>query len=188
MVAKIVTATASLLRRMEPERVTTNLIAEKADVSKGSIYQYFSNKEEIIDAAIRVIAVEEAPAIEDMLRAVTLAEPVPGLQTAIDILVDYTIKNRKVIRYVAERPEHVRTFDNVSGLPATLLAMGTLHFSHYRDQYRSEVPPRSLAWLFFTMATATTLRYIESDDPIPLEDLRTGLKFAAEGLLARREA
>ena len=46
MVAKIVHATAALLRRVEPDRITTNLIAEKADVSKGSIYQYFANKDD----------------------------------------------------------------------------------------------------------------------------------------------
>jgi AcrR family transcriptional regulator len=185
MVAKIVAATAALLRTVEPNRVTTNLIAERAGVSKGSIYQYFADKDEIIDAAIRVLAVEEGPAIEDMLRTVAMAEPETGMHASIDILIDYTIKNRKVIRYFTEHPGHARTFDASSGLPAALLAMGTLHTSHYRDQYRSELQPRSLAWLFFNMAVATTLRYIEADDPIPLEDLRTGLKFAAEGLLVR---
>ncbi|MDZ4235981.1 MAG: TetR/AcrR family transcriptional regulator, partial [Dietzia sp.] len=38
--------------------------------------------------------------------------------------------------------------------------------------------------LFFNMAAATTLRYVESDDPISLEELRSGLKFASTGLLA----
>lgn len=185
MVAKIVGATAALLRKVEPDQVTTNAIAEKAGVSKGSIYQYFADKDQIIDAAIKVIAVEEGPAIEDMLRTITLAEPAAGMQAAIDILIDYTFRHRKIIRYFTERPAHFRTFDDISGLPATLLTMGTLHTSHYRDQYRSELPPRSHAWLFFNMAVATTLRYIEADDPIPLEDLRIGLKFAAEGLLAR---
>ncbi|UXA11009.1 hypothetical protein KXD97_23515 [Mycobacterium sp. SMC-8] len=33
------------------------------------------------------------------------------------------------------------------------------------------------------MAVSTTLRYIESDDPISLEELRAGLKFASAGLL-----
>ncbi len=185
MVAKIVASTAALLRTVEPDRVTTNLIAERAGVSKGSIYQYFADKDEIIDAAVKVLAVEEGPAIEEMLRTVAMAEPEAGMHASIDILIDYTIKNRKVIRYFAEHPGHVRTFDNNSGLPAALLAMGTLHTSHYRDRYRSELEPRSLAWLFFNMAVATTLRYIEADDPIPLEDLRAGLKFAADGLLAR---
>ncbi len=184
MVAKIVAATALLLRRTEPQQVTTNAIAAKAGVSKGSIYQYFANKEEIVNAAIEQLAAEQAPAIEEMLRSITLDRPETAMESAIDILIDFTIANRKLIRYLAERPDHVRTFDNVSGLNATLLAMTTLHMAHYRDQYRNELSPRALAWMFFNIAVATTMRYIESDDPIRIDELRSGLKFASAGLLA----
>ncbi|WP_099020996.1 TetR/AcrR family transcriptional regulator [Mycolicibacterium palauense] len=183
MVANIVGATVALLRKTAPERITTNSIAETAGISKGSIYQYFANKEEIIDAAIEAIAVEEAPGIENMLRTITMDEPGPAMDSAIDMLIDFTIANRRLIRYLAERPAQVRAFENISGLSATLLAMSTLHVSHYRDQYRHELSPRGLAWLFFNMAVATTMRYIEADDPIPLEELRSGLKFASAGLL-----
>jgi AcrR family transcriptional regulator len=182
-VARIVAATASLLRTVDPDLVTTNAISEKADLSKGSIYQYFTNKEEIILAAIELIAAEEAPAIESMLRTITLDPPEAAMASSIDMLIEFTITNRRLIRYVAERPTHARTFENVSGLTATLLAMSTLHMSTYRDQYRHELSPRSLAWLFFNMAVATTTRYIETDDPIPLDELRSGLKFASAGLL-----
>lgn len=184
MVAKIVTTTARLLLTTDPEQLTTNLIADRARVSKGSIYQYFTNKEEIINAAIEALAAQQAPAIEEMLRSVTMDQPEAAMQSSIDILIDFTIANRRLIRYLAERPDHVRTFESISGLNATLLAMATLHMGHYRDQYRHELSPRALAWLFFNMAVATTLRYIESDDPISLDELRSGLKFASTGLLA----
>jgi AcrR family transcriptional regulator len=184
MVAKIVGATARLMYTADPNQITTNAIAEQAGVSKGSIYQYFANKEEIVNAAIEQIAAEQAPAIEEMLRQVTMAEPETAMRASIDILIDVTIANRRLIRYLAERPDHVRTFENISGLNATLLAMATLHMGHYRERYRHELTPRALAWLFFNMAVATTLRYIESDDPIALEELRAGLKFASSGLLA----
>ena len=184
MVAKIVGTAAKMLRKTDPEQITTNAIADKAGISKGSIYQYFANKDELISAAIEALAAEQAPLIEDMLRSVTLQEPTMAMQSSIDILIEFTIANRKLIRYLADRPDHVRAFENVSGLNATLLAMATLHMSHYRDQYRHELSPRALAWLFFNMAVATTMRYIESDDPISLDELRSGLKFASAGLLA----
>lgn len=183
MVAKIVDTTAQLLLKTDPERLTTNLIADTAGVSKGSIYQYFADKDEIVNAAIARLAAQQAPAIEEMLRSVTLDQPQAAMQASIDILIDVTIANRRLIRYLAERPEYTRTFQDISGLNATLLAMTTLHMGHYRDQYRNELSPRALAWLFFNMAVSTTLRYIESDDPISLEELRSGLKFASAGLL-----
>ncbi|WP_319430901.1 TetR/AcrR family transcriptional regulator [Mycobacterium sp. RTGN5] len=183
MVAKIVSTTAFLLRKHAPEHITTNLIAEKAGISKGSIYQYFANKDQMINAAIEQLAAQQAPAIEEMLRATTLDRPESAMESSIDILIDYTIANRRLIRYLAERPDHVRTFESVSGLNATLLAMTRLHMNHYRSQYRSELSTSALAWLFFNMAVATTMRYIESDDPIRLDELRAGLKFASAGLL-----
>ena len=186
MVAKIVSTTVSMLHRHAPEQITTNLIAEQAGISKGSIYQYFANKDQMINAAIEQLAAEQAPAIEEMLRAITLDRPESAMESAIDILIEFTIANRRLIRYLAERPEHIRTFEKISGLNATLLAMTTLHMNHYRSEYRDELSPKALAWLFFNMAVATTLRYIESDDPIRLEELRTGLKFASTGLLAGR--
>ena len=183
MVAKIVDATAALLRTTDPELISTNAIADRADVSKGSIYQYFANKGEIMSAAIETIAAEQAPAIENMLRTITLEPPEAAMDAAMDMLIDFTRANRRLIRYIAQRPEHVRKFEAVSGLSATILAMSTLHMSTYRDRYRHELSPRTLAWLFFNMAEATTMRYIESDDPIPLGELRSGLKFASAGLL-----
>jgi AcrR family transcriptional regulator len=183
MVAKIVDATAGLLHTVDPEQISTNAIAERADVSKGSIYQYFANKDEIIAAAIEQIAAKQAPAIENMLRTVTLDQPESAMEASIDMLIDFTIANRRLIRYIAQRPDHGRGLDAASGLSATLLAMSTLHMSAFRDRYRHELSPRSLAWLFYNMAVATTTRYIESDDPIPLEELRSGLKFASAGLL-----
>jgi AcrR family transcriptional regulator len=186
MVAKIVSTTALLLHKHAPEQITTNLIAEKAGISKGSIYQYFANKEQMISAAIEQLATEQAPAIEDMLRANTLDRPESAMESSIDILIDYTIANRRLIRYLAERPDHIRTFERVSGLNATLLAMTRLHMTHYRSHYRDELSTSALAWLFFNMAVATTMRYIESDDPIRLDELRAGLKFASAGLLAGR--
>ncbi|MGE2836167.1 TetR/AcrR family transcriptional regulator [Mycobacterium sp. SMC-4] len=184
MVAKIVSTTARLLHTHDPKQVTTNLIADKAGVSKGSIYQYFTDKDQIIHAAIEQLAADQAPVIERALRSVTLDAPESAMESSIDILIDYTIANRRLLRYLAERPDYTRTFDNISGLHATLLAMATLHMSHYRSHYRDELSPSALAWLFFNMAVATTMRYIESDDPIRLDELRAGLKFASRGLLA----
>jgi len=183
MVAKIVSTTAMLLHTHAPEEITTNLIADKAGISKGSIYQYFANKDQMINAAVEQLAAEQAPAIEEMLRANTLERPESAMESSIDMLIDFTIANRRLIRYIAERPEHVRTFENISGLNATLLAMTRLHMTHYRSQYREELSTSALAWLFFNMAVATTMRYIESDDPISLDELRAGLKFASAGLL-----
>jgi hypothetical protein len=59
-----------------------------------------------------------------------------------------------------------------------LEALVVLTGVNYRSHYRDELSTSALAWLLFNIAVATTLRYIESDDPIRLDELRAGLKFA----------
>jgi AcrR family transcriptional regulator len=44
----IVRATAQVLSREGPDRVTTNRVAARAGVSVGSLYQYFPNKEALV--------------------------------------------------------------------------------------------------------------------------------------------
>lgn len=49
----ILRATAHILSREGPARLTTNRVAEKAGVSIGSVYQYFPNKEALVEEVRR---------------------------------------------------------------------------------------------------------------------------------------
>jgi hypothetical protein len=46
-------AAAEILEKNGPEALTTNNIAARAGVSIGSLYQYFANKEEILEEVFR---------------------------------------------------------------------------------------------------------------------------------------
>ncbi len=50
MVETLLQATTRILRREGRERLTTNRVAEAAGVSVGSLYQYFPNKQSLLDA------------------------------------------------------------------------------------------------------------------------------------------
>lgn len=52
MVRRILDATAQVLNDVGPDKLSTNRIAKRADVAVGSIYQYFPNKEALIDALV----------------------------------------------------------------------------------------------------------------------------------------
>ncbi|MBC2640541.1 MULTISPECIES: TetR/AcrR family transcriptional regulator [unclassified Rhodococcus (in: high G+C Gram-positive bacteria)] len=51
-VARILSATGQVLRTKGYTGCSTNAIAEAAGISKGSVYQYFANKDEIIEVLI----------------------------------------------------------------------------------------------------------------------------------------
>lgn len=78
--AAIIEAAARILDGPGPESLTTNLVAEHAGVSIGSLYQYFPNKQAILVALIR----RERAALLDAIRAIA-ATPGPD---AIDRLID----------------------------------------------------------------------------------------------------
>jgi AcrR family transcriptional regulator len=65
----IIEACLQLMEEGEPERITTNSIAERSGVAKGSLYQYFPDKDAILAAAFgrvlsREIEVYQAALVE----------------------------------------------------------------------------------------------------------------------------
>ncbi len=66
MVEILLQATTRILRRDGRESLTTNRIAEVAGVSVGSLYQYFPNKESLVDALRERY---DAQFLERMIRA-----------------------------------------------------------------------------------------------------------------------
>ncbi len=66
MVETLLQATTRILRRGGRESLTTNRIAEVAGVSVGSLYQYFPNKESLVDALRERY---DAQFLERMIRA-----------------------------------------------------------------------------------------------------------------------
>ncbi len=76
MVHTILDAGILLLEREGVERFTTNRVADKAGISVGSLYQYFSNKEMIIAGIVERGVLDT----EDLVRAAVLeagATPAP---------------------------------------------------------------------------------------------------------------
>ena len=74
MVETLLQATTRILRREGRESLTTNRIAEVAGVSVGSLYQYFPNKESLVNALRQRY---ETQFLERMIRAFGSGAPLP---------------------------------------------------------------------------------------------------------------
>ena len=184
LVAKIVTATGQLLRTEGPEAITTNRIAAITGIGKGSIYQYFSTKDDIIMAAIRDAADRQLPCVRSALAANALAPPQQMMDSAIDMLIAFTTDNAPTLRYLNENPGFAREVEASSNMPVLMQTMMTLHVQQYRDQYHADLEAETIAWLFINSAITTTLMFFQTDrSPIDLQQLRVGLKRMAYGLL-----
>ncbi|WP_035261092.1 TetR/AcrR family transcriptional regulator [Actibacterium mucosum] len=97
----ILEAAARILEREGPEGLTTNLAAELAGVSVGSLYQYFPSKEAIIAELIR--------AMRDQMLA-DLTDAAASLQDApINVAVERLVAAS--IRHHADRPALARVLE-----------------------------------------------------------------------------
>jgi AcrR family transcriptional regulator len=69
MVTSILDATARVLVEVGFSRTSTNLVAERAGVSIGSLYQYFPSREALVAGVGRRHAEEKRSALEALLRS-----------------------------------------------------------------------------------------------------------------------
>jgi|SRR5271166_5701573 len=101
-IAVILEAAARVLQREGYARATTNRVAETAGVSVGTIYQYFTNKDEIFDALIR----SELEALQRLLREAA-PDPREPLSDALRRLL------RVLVRARPEAPALYRSLEHV---------------------------------------------------------------------------
>jgi AcrR family transcriptional regulator len=96
----ILEATARILQREGPAALNTNYIAERAGISVGTLYQYFSNKEAILVAmARREIATDEAAVIKAISESAQGSDIDP-VRLALRALIN-AFGKRRVARRVA---------------------------------------------------------------------------------------
>jgi AcrR family transcriptional regulator len=108
--AVILEAAARILEEGKGTSFTTNHVAEKAGVSVGSLYQYFSCKEEILAALIRNMRSEM---LEDIAAAASLSAG-ECLADAATTLINASVKHhlaRPNLSMVLERAEAGLPFD-----------------------------------------------------------------------------
>ena len=93
-VERILAATATIIEQEGVDAVTTNLIAERASVNIASLYQYFSNKETVINALLEAYFQEISRALNDVL------------MTQVDMPIEQSTRLwcQAALAYFRERP------------------------------------------------------------------------------------
>lgn len=122
MVEAILTATAHIIVKHGYQGTNTNLVAQLAGVSVGSLYQYFPNK----DSLIAALHQREAQTLAEMIRDITAQYPqVNSLHEHLSLLV------RTLLSHYREETQLLRVLEK--------------HFSALIDQpceqfYKTEIP------------------------------------------------
>lgn len=174
MVARILAAASRVLERDGYYDTSTNRIAREAGISPGSIYQYFADKDEIIDAISIGLVGEMASAMEPVLReTATLApeEAVPTvLRAALEVLESQSGLLRTLVDYVPARDQRLK-------LSALRARMADRVYANAAaagaDVTREDADRRT--WLIVEICQTLLVRFVLDDPGFDREDFLADL-------------
>ena len=135
IVDAIVAAGRLLLEEGGPAALTTNHIAERAGVSVGSLYRYFSNKEAILAAIYEADAAREA---SELVGEERVLEERP-LEEALTAVVDFQLeRHRRLLEMEGDfYRDHHRSFSLTRRLGPESVEAGILRMLRaHADQLR----------------------------------------------------
>ena len=180
MVERIVHAGREVLVSAGYDAFSTNRVAEAADISPGSLYQYFPNKAAIVDVVIdrymATVSEQVVAALGDRI-----GEPDDDLvRGALDALLRALESDPALLRVVYEvlplarnSPARVAMEQRVQQLAAAYLAG------------RGLVPkPATAAWVTVLAIESLTVRWILDQPPISRDELLDELGALVAGYLS----
>ncbi len=182
-VERILDATASLLRDMPVDKITTAAIAESAGVPIGSVYQYFPNKLSVLAELARRV-MEEV----DVKTASLIAEDFGVLpwDQAIDRAIDATMQGYseqpgyiQLLLSIRPTPEFGAITDESNERVAAMLAM--------HPALQELIPPERIQ-----LVTRSAIRAVNSlqdwalsvEDPDEAKEIIAEMKTLLKGYLA----
>lgn len=122
-------ATMQLLEQGEIEALTTNAVAARAGVSIGSLYQYFGNKQALLDALARR---ELAAMSESLVQAVNTVPEVPGdrirglVRAVLGSYGGRSLAHRRLIEHSLRQGNAERLSPLLARFQQVLVAEGTV--------------------------------------------------------------
>jgi AcrR family transcriptional regulator len=168
-VQRIVDAGARVLEVAGYHGASTNRIAAEAGVSPGSLYQYFTDKDEIVAAIIRRLIDDFAEGIAPALRGAATLDPATRARTVIEAVLDVLESQAGLLRALVDR---VPAADQTEALrPVRARIADFIH--HTLASQPDQLPHDDLdrtAWTILELTQHLPVRYVLDRPPIMRED------------------
>jgi AcrR family transcriptional regulator len=189
-VQRIVDAGARVLEDAGYHGASTNRIAAEAGVSPGSLYQYFTDKDEIVAAIIERLIEDFAESIAPALRhAVRIDDPATIVRTVLEAVLGVLESQAVLLRALVDRVPAADQAEALGPVRARIIDFihHTLAIQH--EQLRHDDLDRS-AWTILELTQHLPVRYVLDRPPIPreafIEDLTQIVLDLAYGSAAQR--
>lgn len=163
MVERIISAGQRVLTEHGYERTTTNRVADEAGISPGSLYQYFPNKEAVLDAIIDRYSKDFSEQIASLVTPPIGPDPAAVVRGMFAGLLDVLEANKEYVRLVAEQLPPAQMGERTGQIERRIrdLVGAYLVFAPSRER----IEPAASAWILVRMVEHLTVRYVlESPD------------------------
>jgi len=184
MVERIVAAGREVLLTDGYDALSTNRIAARAGISPGSLYQYFPNKDAIIDTVIErygaALAEEVAAALGDRL-----GDTGPRMvRDTADALLSALEKDVPLLRVSMEELPRTRHRAELLALEQRVRELCVAYLGGRRDLVRTQ-DHATMAWMLVLTVEALTVRYVLDAPDIPREVFLDEVTTLCQRYLAR---
>lgn len=166
LVDRLVEATGSVIAARGLEFTTTNHIAAEAGVDIASLYQYFANKEELIEAWLEHLANQQIKLAETYLSGIDLAMATPrDIAHGALTLGLSALRADPVVMELARHWMHLSIHRPMMILEQELLRVAAIYFRQHFHRY----PIEDLHIRLYVLANstmATVGRHLSEDRPV----------------------
>lgn len=169
MVERIVDAGRRVLVEQGYERTTTNRVADAAGISPGSLYQYFPNKQAVLDAVIDRYSSDFADQVAALVMPPMDSDPVAAVRATFSGLLDVLEANKEYVRLLAEQIPQSQTGERTGQLERRIrdLVGAYLSFAPSRER----IAPTASAWILVRMVEHLSVRYVLESPAIPRDQM-----------------
>ncbi|APA99505.1 TetR/AcrR family transcriptional regulator [Nocardia seriolae] len=168
MVARIVDAGQRVLITHGYDGASTNRIAAAADISPGSLYQYFPNKDAVVAAVIERYTGEVVRRVRARVLANIGRPPEVAVPETISYLMDALGNDRELLRAVVEQTPRLFADAPVVAFEQQIGELARVALSMGRRP-GDDVDAESAAWMLVRAVEHLTVRYLLDAPPIPRE-------------------
>ena len=188
MVERILAAGRTVVLRDGYDAASTNRIATEAGISPGSLYQYFPNKDAVLNAIVSRYSDDVAERITAAL-ADRFDETGPEMVRAtLEALLDALEENAELLRIVADELPRSENLARAEALEERVTGLISAYLAARPPQMRSDLAPTTAAWILVRAIENLSVRYVLDKPPIDrttfvseLELLVAGYLLASEG-------
>lgn len=165
MVNALIEATAHCIARQGIDGISTPMIAETAGVSVGSLYQYFDDKESLVEALLEKLADDFASLLNQTLMVQVEADLRTLVRNVIEVTVGLMHSNEGLYLELLRNWHRLPVQGATRALEQHMLQAGQLYFlKHYREYPVHNLQAR--LFICFNSVTFSLVRIIGQESPL----------------------